>query len=220
MYNLILKDLLLSKKVIPFAAIYVFLMIILFKENFGTNGAFASGIVAVAYMLANRSLAYDDINKSDIVLLSLPISRNKIVLAKYLSIFVYGLIGALAYLIGIIIVYLINLPVSSYAVTIEAVIGSIVALGILFSIIFPITFKYGYIKSKFLVMVIFLVVFFGTPYMLSLVNISSLDSVNTIRAYVSTLSDQVISILLLLITFLIVTVSYNFSVKIYKSREF
>lgn len=161
MYNLILKDLLLSKKVIPFAAIYVFLMIILFKENFGTNGAFASGIVAVAYMLANRSLAYDDINKSDIVLLSLPISRNKIVLAKYLSIFVYGLIGALAYLIGIIIVILLNLPVSSYAVTIEAVIGSIVALGILFSIIFPITFKYGYIKSKLLVMVIFLVVFFG-----------------------------------------------------------
>lgn len=69
-------------------------------------------------------------------------------------------------------------------------------------------------------MVIFLVVFFGTPYMLSLLNISSLDSVNTIRAYVSTLSDQVISILLLLITFLIVTVSYNFSVKIYKNRQF
>lgn len=69
-------------------------------------------------------------------------------------------------------------------------------------------------------MVIFLVVFFGTPYMLSLLNISSLDSVNTIIDYVSTLSDQVISILLLLITFLIVTVSYNFSVKIYKNREF
>lgn len=48
-------------------AIYVFFMIILLKDSFGVNGAFASGIVAVAYMLANRSLAYDDMNKSEIV---------------------------------------------------------------------------------------------------------------------------------------------------------
>lgn len=221
MYSLIFKDLLLSKKIIPFAAIYGFFMILLFEDNMDLgNTAFISGIVAVSYMLSIRALAYEDINKSEIMLLSLPVSRNKVVLAKYLSVIVYGLIGVLSYLIGVSIIYILNLPINVVAITFESIIGAIFALGIMFSVTFPLFFKYGYVKSKFFAMFIFLAVFFGVSNLINLFNIGKLDSINVIIAYVSTLSDRAIWIILLIITFLIVTISYNVSVKIYKSREF
>lgn len=221
MYSLIFKDLLLSKKIIPFAAIYGFFMILLFENNMDLgNTAFISGIVAVSYMLSIRALAYEDINKSEVMLLSLPVSRNKVVLAKYLSVIVYGLIGVLSYLIGVAIIFILNLPIKVVAITFESIIGAIFALGIMFSVTFPLFFKYGYVKSKFFAMFIFLAVFFGVPNLINLFNIGKLDSINVIIAYVSTLSDRAIWIILLIITFLIVTISYNVSVKIYKSREF
>lgn len=53
------------------------------------------GPVAISYMLVLSANANDEKNKSEIILNSLPISRSKIVFAKYLAVAVYIVLGLL-----------------------------------------------------------------------------------------------------------------------------
>lgn len=83
MLNLVMKDIIVQKKSIAFAVLYIFFFIVAFQSV--GEMTFTCAITAFSYILVMGGFAYDDKNKADIMLNSLPLKRYNIVLAKYIS---------------------------------------------------------------------------------------------------------------------------------------
>jgi ABC-2 type transport system permease protein len=158
MLNLILKDILIQKKSVLFAFGYCFFLIFAFQslEDMG----FVSATIVVVYILILSAFAYEDKNKTEVMLNSLPISRRDIILSKYLSVFVFTGLGLIAYMAAATVVKLINLPLYVSSISLPGIIGLLIAVTFMASIYFPVIFKFGYIKSKLFNVVIFLFFFF------------------------------------------------------------
>lgn len=100
MYLLIKKDFLIQKRNLKLSILLALFFSVSFS-SIGTAGLIYS-IYAVSYFLASGASALEDKNNSDMMLVSLPIKKQKIVLSKYISVYVFA-----AY--AIIVTYLIVL---------------------------------------------------------------------------------------------------------------
>jgi hypothetical protein len=182
---------------------------------------FPAGLVAVTYMLMLTACAYDDKSKADIMLNSLPIKRSKIVLAKYLSIFIFAALGTIAYLLSVNLIRILEIPIQTTSITLGGMLGGLFAIALLNSIYFPVYFKVGYIKSRIVNFVLFFAFFFGVT---SVVNFlyDSREKIwlKKLTFSVKQMTDLQIAGFLIAIILLILFISYLLSLRFYKSREF
>ena len=217
-YHLIKKDLLVQKHSILAAfALIVFFSITL--SNLGPVGM-TVGIVAITYQFVLGASALEEKVNSDIILISLPIKKNIIVLAKYLSIYVYAACAIVGFLIIYLLTHLLNVPLEM-PITLEAIAGSLIAITLFFSISFPLIFKFGYLKSKFANFILFFIVVFGGTMIIG--NLAQNEQSNLSQKMLTILQEgtQVQTLLLLLIPLaLIFTGSYFLSLLFYTNREF
>ena len=219
MYNLILKDMLIQKKMFIWGFAYILLMTMAFQS---TGGAmFPAGVMALTYILAQTACASDDKNKTDIMLNSLPLSRESIVLARYISIFVFATIGIIYYLVVALIINNLAIPFKVTPVTIEGILAALFAVVFINGIYFPIFFKVGYIKARIINFVLFFGVFFGIGAMAGFVK-ENLDMKygKEIVSWFQGQPDAGIAALIILIMSVMFWVSYLLSVKFYRAREF
>lgn len=219
MIQLILKDILLQKKrLLYFPVLYNIFIIIVLQEYLASF--LVAGIV-VSYIMLQTAVVYEDMNKSEIIINSLPIKKKKIILARYLSVFVYLVISIVIYLIVSSLFVLLHLPFKVQPVTISGVVTIIMSLGMLVSIYLPVFYKYGYIKAK-LFHILFIMAAFSLP--TTIVNIfkDSPDAavVKYINMFINGLSTGEFSFIILLFTILVMSLSIYISVKFYKKREF
>src|SRR5665647_5605 len=98
MVNLVWKDLLILKRSLWLAPLYAFFAVFAFKAM--PDGGLSAATVAVTYMLMFQAFTLDNKNNSEIMLNSLPLIRKDIVLAKYLSVFLYAAFGILSFLLA------------------------------------------------------------------------------------------------------------------------
>ncbi len=219
MFNLVIKDILVQKKSILFALGYCFFLVFAF-QSLEQAGPIAANI-AVVYILLINSFGYEDKNKSDIMLNSLPISRRDIVLAKYLSIFVYMGLAILAYMGSSLLVKALRIPIDVVLLSLEGVTTAFLIVALMSSIYLPIIFKFGYIKAKLFNLVMFLFFFFVPTIIVNLYNNPRYHHyfVNFFQEFVSWKNWQ-IALLLIAFSLLILSISYSISVSIYKKREF
>lgn len=151
MINLIIKDLKLQKKIcIIGIAFYIFMIF-----SFGSTGksiseTFSSFIFNIwytfmtVYMVSLSVLysdAYDEKNKSHIILNSLPLNRSTLVISKYLSLFIYLII----YLAAILVfsnIFRFLFP-NLVSLNIIGILLPIIIIGLAFSIYYPLYFKIG-----------------------------------------------------------------------------
>lgn len=219
MLNLILKDVLIQKKSILFAFGYCFFLVFAFQDLEGTAPVAAT--TAVVYLLIQYSFAHEDKNKSEIMLNSLPISRKDIVLAKYLSIFIYMGIAMLAYMLATLIVMAMKIPVKVQFISLEGITTSLFLVSLMTSVYLPIIFKFGYLKAKMFNMMMFLLFFFIPMGIVTLYKNSEPDSsIKNALNGMATWSQWQIALLIAAISLLMMYVSYYISVKIYNNREF
>lgn len=219
MFNLVIKDILVQKKSILFALGYCFFLVFAF-QSLEQAGPIAANI-AVVYILLINSFGYEDKNKSDIMLNSLPISRRDIVLAKYLSIFVYMGLAILAYMGSSLLVKALRIPIDVVLLSLEGVTTAFLIVALMSSIYLPIIFKFGYIKAKLFNLVMFLFFFFVPTIIVNLYNNPRYHHyfVNFFQEFASWKNWQ-IALLLIAFSLLILSISYSISVSIYKKREF
>lgn len=219
MFNLVIKDILVQKKSILFALGYCFFLVFAF-QSLEQAGPIAANI-AVVYILLINSFGYEDKNKSDIMLNSLPISRRDIVLAKYLSIFVYMGLAILAYMGSSLLVKALRIPIDVVLLSLEGVTTAFLIVALMSSIYLPIIFKFGYIKAKLFNLVMFLFFFFVPTIIVNLYNNPRYHHyfVNFFQEFASWKNWQIAS-LLIAFSLLILSISYSISVSIYKKREF
>lgn len=219
MLNLIVKDILVQKKSILFALFYCFFLVFAF-QSLEQAGPIAANI-AVVYVLLTNSFAYEDKNKSDIMLNSLPISRKDIVLAKYLSIFVYMCLAILAYMSATLVVKALRIPINIALLSLEGVTTAFLSVILMTSIYLPIIFKFGYIKAKLFNIAMFLLFFFVPTILLNIYNNPKYtQSINSFLEKLTSWQDWQIASLLASLSLLLLFTSYSISVHIYRNREF
>lgn len=219
MFNLVIKDILVQKKSILFALGYCFFLVFAF-QSLEQAGPIAANI-AVVYILLINSFGYEDKNKSDIMLNSLPISRRDIVLAKYLSIFVYMGLAILAYMGSSLLVKALRIPIDVVLLSLEGVTTAFLIVALMSSIYIPIIFKFGYIRAKLFNLVMFLLFFFVPTIIVNLYNNPKYHQyfVSFFQGLSSWKNWQIASLLIAL-SLLILSISYLISINIYKKREF
>lgn len=214
MINLVLKDLFLQKKMVGLMFLYILLFSFSFKGMDG--GQFIATLVAVGYMFITTGCAWEDKNKSDVLWNSLPISRRKIVGAKYLSILAYVALTVPAYWLTSLVIDLVSLPLTTVPITILDVTSGTLVLVLISSIYLPIFFALGYTKSRYWNMFMFLGIFFLA---LSLPSLFSVEIPWLERLLGASVNDFPL-LVFAVFTPLVAGTSYLLSLVLYRRREF
>ena len=222
MLNLIKKEFLVQRKYSLIFFGYSIFMLIAFSLSPGgtVESVYAVAGVAITYMFVQYSCAIEDKNNSEKILNSLPVSRNKIVFSKFISVILFSVfVTVIIGLLGELFTRLSFLYIKK--ISIEEIISILTAAWILASVYLPIYFKFGYIKAKLFNIVIFLVFFSGSLLFNSIIKIFFQNPFT--MPIIDSLSNQgpiIIGGIILLIAFIIVTLSAAISTKVYYNREF
>lgn len=172
----------------------------------------------IIIMMSINTFSYDIYTKWDSFSLTLPITKKDMVLSKYILAIILIILGSL---IGLIVPILISLITSS-AIDIETLLSTImgVAAGMSLVIIinFPLIFKFGPEKGRiylFIGMFLISVIIAGIAFLFK-------EFLN--GSYIINKSLPFITnygwILLILIIFLLMFISYRISYNIYNKKEF
>lgn len=218
MYRLIWKDFMIIRRTLWFIPLYAFGMAIAFSNS--SAGALSASTIGIAYMLLIQANARDEKNKSEIMLNSLPLSRQDVVLAKYLSVFPYVIMGIIFYLLTQGVVSITGIPIPLGRISLEEVIGVLVGVMGMISIYFPIYFKLGYLRSNMIATLLFLgFIFFS----MALINYGLNGDYNILNELMNQLhaqADWQIAIYLLTFMVIIMSGSILLSLRFYSNREF
>lgn len=222
MYNLILKEFLVQKKMLFFGFIYVIFAAYAFQGIVPNGGAvYTLAPFAVVYILIYYSCGYDDKNKTYIIFNSLPIKREDIVISKYLAIFAFAIYGiACSVLLGSIGFY-IGLPNFERLISLEDI-AFVMTGGALFaSIFYPLYFKFGIIKMKVANIILFMAFMFIPSFIGDYVNSHPNSAIaKSIQELILNTPSFVSKALLVIIVLIIFLISMLISMRIYKSKDF
>jgi len=217
MYSLLLKDILVQKK----QFLYGILLAAIYSFAFSSNNL--GGVLTVfvfPYIFMLTAASYEEKNRSEIVLASLPIKRSLLVIEKYVSVFLFAALGAIEYIIVVGIGNLFQLPIKFSTLTIEPVL--IFGLAVYYGIYLPLYFKFGYIKTRWVNFVMFFGLFFGVTGLINTINKYGMNFkiLNFLITFFKNQSNIVVASELITMAFLIYALSCMISVKIYNLREF
>ncbi|HBF7271644.1 TPA: ABC-2 transporter permease [Clostridioides difficile] len=211
MKGLILKDLLNLKGNIKFILLFIIMFGFMSSLGDGNVNNFIGVIIVLCTTMIVSTFSYDDLNKWDSYVLTIPINRNDIVLSKYLTMLIFSFIGVLVSLIvSVTIGYFKNTLILNETLLINALILSIsVCFG---SLILPLIYKFGTERARLLMILCFLV-----PTLALLVFKSILENISSPISIEIILNTLVYS--LPFVAILLFVISYFISSKIYSKKE-
>ncbi|MDL0189944.1 ABC-2 transporter permease, partial [Clostridioides difficile] len=211
MKGLILKDLLNLKGNIKFILLFIIMFGFMSSLGDGNVNNFIGVIIVLCTTMIVSTFSYDDLNKWDSYVLTMPINRNDIVLSKYLTMLIFSFIGVLISLIvSVTIGYFKNTLILNETLLINALILSIsVCFG---SLILPLIYKFGTERARLLMILCFLV-----PTLALLVFKSILENISSPISIEIILNTLVYS--LPFVAILLFVISYFISSKIYSKKE-
>ncbi|EGT4597235.1 TPA: ABC-2 transporter permease, partial [Clostridioides difficile] len=207
MKGLILKDLLNLKGNVKFILLFIIMFGFMSSLGDGNVNNFIGVIIVLCTTMIVSTFSYDDLNKWDSYVLTMPINRNDIVLSKYLTMLIFSFIGVLVSLIvSVTIGYFKNTLILNETLLINALILSIsVCFG---SLILPLIYKFGTERARLLMILCFLV-----PTLALLVFKSILENISSPISIEIILNTLVYS--LPFVAILLFVISYFISSKIY-----
>ncbi|KOS28574.1 ABC transporter permease [Bacillus anthracis] len=147
--NLVLKDFMLVKKysliLLIFAAVAPIYVSSQIQLNDGGLVGFLITVLLTEHILFSTISKFEDQYKGAALLCAIPYTRNTFVKAKYLFLFIIFIcISIIRIIISII------MPSGIEKLSVNALGITFLILSILFGILLPIQFKFGYDKTKFI----------------------------------------------------------------------
>jgi ABC-2 type transport system permease protein len=210
MFNLIMKDIRVQRKD---KTIFMFLIlnivnVFIFQNNYATTVLLCFLSIYLLEVYAN---AYDFKYNSELMINSLPINRKVVVAAKYLSVFVFFICAILITLIVGSLLQFIAPNLVSKTIGISTIFIEFFIICTYFSIFFPLYYKLGYLKSRWVNFIIMAV-------MGSLSSFANkILTNNTIFGFDFGLMQIIV---LIAIPIIFIVVSFFTSIKIYLDKEF
>lgn len=217
MYHLIKKDLLVQKR----ALLLALCLLVWFSLTFSGMGiaGLSLSVLAVTYFLTFGASASDEKNRSDRLLISLPVRKSLIVAAKYVSVYVIvALTLFFVYFIHLVIKFL-QLPVDVFPFTLEGAAGSVAASTLYCALSFPLIFKYGYMKSRMVNFILFFLTIGGSSFFLDWFQ-ENAGLIQKIKEFFAERSDWETAALFVTPALVIYILSYCLSLSFYRKREF
>ena len=219
MFNLIKKDFILSRKINIFVVIYALFiaaMGLVMPDPLVSTFLYTLGMLTLIFITVIYTNGYDDKYKSEIVLNSLPIERENIVRAKYMTLILFIIMSCSAVLIFTNIILKLGIASTGKGASIwNAIFATNISL-IFYSIYYPIYFKVGEGLSSFNTM-LWILMAIGpsvlTKLMERLNNIGYLEKIIDIDI-------NRINIYVLIFSLIMFYMSMKISEKIYRTREF
>lgn len=217
MINLIIKDIVIQKKNLLYAFFYTIFISICFFSSAGSIALYVVSPVIVTYLLITNAVNYDEKNKTEIIFNSLPLKRNDIVISKYISIFVFVIIGIIYSIIIGCVGKTTGLPMFSGSISLVDIFLILISVCIFGSIFFPPYFKFGYIKARIFNIMLFMMILF-----LPMLFIDSPSNilVQKFNYFINSTSSLMRYSLALIIGLIIFISSVMISIQIYKNKEF
>ena len=216
MKGLIIKDLCVIKNQMKTLLLVLALFIFLSIAN--KDATFVLFLIPFyMIMLLITTFSYDEFNKWECYCNSLPLSRKEIVKAKYL---LFNASSLIVLILGVLASFII--PNFIENTTFESIYASIigVAFGIclVISLLIPFYYKFGSQKGRIMLFltVAILALLIGTITSLDVFN--NIELMNIINS-LNNLSLGMFTLLLIIVTIIIMTISYYISVKIYSNKE-
>lgn len=214
MLNLLYKDLKLQK--IGVKSLLVCLIILFVGVNSGNMGNYLYRIVVpiIVYSYVIIGISYDNYFKVEGAIASLPVSKNEIVLSKYLNILIavgFGVIITILITFGMAIKF--NVGIMEF-LDLKRLFLSLWVSGFIIVILIPLYLKYGLIKGKVITVlgmaVLGMAIFIGTNIMLGFFDEIKSNIFNSNYSIIIVIGLFLLSLIL----------SYNISRKLYERREF
>ena len=155
MFNMMIKDLALTwKTIIIIAGVTIFLIFTTLKNP---ESNFVLLIMSI-YMISYISTSYEDRNKSDVFLVSLPVKRKNIVMSKYIMIIPVCIFSLVVYMVGIFLQT--QLEGQNFNFVLDYVFMGI-AMGIVTTIVlFPINYIFGPQKVRIIFLGLYFIIMF------------------------------------------------------------
>jgi len=222
MVNLIIKDIVIQKKIFLYVLICSILLPISFYAfNFVELVLYVLCPISTTYSFISYGATYDDKNKSEIILNSLPLNRVDIVISKYISIFVFAVIGIIySVLIGFI-GRSAGLSMFTGSISLANIVLVLTSVCIFGSIFFPSYFKFGYMKTRIFNTVFFVAMFFLPIYAVRFATSNPNNVlVEKFNRFINNTSSFTLSCLAITISLIIFLISLLISIRIYKNKEF
>lgn len=217
MKGLILKDLLILKNQMRNILIVIlgFILLSIWMENY-----FYIAFIIPFYiiMLVISTFSYDDLNNSNTYIVALPYDRKTIVKARY----VLSLISIItAFLIGLILSLVIPMFNSDmdFMSTFASCTATILSVILVIALLMPFFYKFGVQKGRMILFIAIMGISLLIGIILSLFENSNLK----IAQFFSNLQQMNYIMLIaiaIIIMLLILYISYLFSCKIYKNKDF
>ncbi|WP_232697619.1 ABC-2 transporter permease [Brevibacillus daliensis] len=213
MYHLVKKDFLLAKKYwfIMLIAAFVLPIFINIKVDFMPRGflAFFLSTLFIQYLLFNSVSMIEYKYKGHALLCATPYTRRAMVRAKYLFI--------LAIFVGCYISYCllaIFIPTKIEMLSLSDVGVSILIVAVIFGIIIPVQYRFGYEKSKYIFMFIIFLFPFVFPMMIESMQAHQIG-LQDLLPFSQIVQDFFLGILALLISWM----SMGLSTRIYSKQN-
>jgi len=222
MLNLIIKDILIQKKIFLYVLLCSILLPICFY-SFNLVGLVLYVLVPISttYSFINYGITYDDKNKSEIILNSLPLNRADIVISKYLSIFGFAVIGIIYSIVIGFIGKSAGLSMFTSSISLVNIISVLTSVCIFGAIFFLTYFKFGYMKSRIFNTVIFVAMLFfpmeAIPFATRNPNNILVQKFNY---FIVNTSGFMLNSLALIVGLIIFLVSLLISIRIYNNKEY
>jgi len=221
MLRLIYRDLFIYQKrnlvVLPgFALLFVF-----FSQEFGYAGMGLTMIMISVYalvMTAYTSFAYDETNKFNRFLRSAPIPSSTIILSRYASCVFSSIMGVVYVVIfsalaNVAAVYNPALR-RDMTMSMEVLLVWITMIAFVSAFLMPILFKFGYVKTKYPLMLLVIAVPASGPMILAAPNMNQ-----GLTAALSVISGKNGYILIFILSLLAFLGSAALSITIFKRKE-
>jgi ABC-type transport system involved in multi-copper enzyme maturation permease subunit len=219
MFRLIYKDIAIQKKSLLFAFGYMFFFVAIFQSQ--PHMMFSTAMVAITYILVMGGFALDDQAEADTFLNSLPVTRKKLVAAKYFSLVLFFLFGTVCYALLYQLLQLTGLPIQMGAITSEYLVGAMVAVSLINAFYFPILFKIGYHRAKIFNFMLFFGVFFGLSFLLSKMQENAAPEIlRQLESFINQQSGVLLTGMFLVMVAVLLLISFSLSLYFYKRRDF
>ncbi len=216
MKGLIIKDLCVIKN--QMRSLLLILVFFVFISIINKDATFTLFLVPFyMIMILITTFSYDEFNKWECYCNSLPLSRKEIVKAKYLLFNATSLIVLVLGILASIIV-----PNFIENTTFESIYASIigVAFGIclVISLLIPFYYKFGSQKGRIMLFLTITILALIIGIITSLDIFNNVELMNMINS-LNNLSLGMFTLLLIIVTVIIMTISYYISVRIYNNKE-
>jgi ABC-type transport system involved in multi-copper enzyme maturation permease subunit len=223
MLSLIIKDIMIQKKSVAYSLFFGFIMIIAFQGQQG-NGAYIIGALAIVFLLTSGVFAYDERNKGDILINSLPVSRKDVVTARYLSLLVFSIAAVIIVSLVGAAINISGIPHELSYISIPDIAAIFLVSSIMFSIYIPIYFKFGYLKSRMANIILYIAVLsvssvVGAVRKMVFENLDD-PSVRSILSILGSIPDWLVGPIFIVFILLAVYISFSISIRVYGRREF